>query len=146
MAIPAVLYFLRAPEPAPQMRLELSLPGSIGQPLISPDGRTIAYLVQPPDGKRMLWIRPVDSDVGQQLGGTEDANGVFWAPDSKRLAFLSQGKLMKIEISGGTRQILGDVGPSLRGADWSESGDIFLSERPTTSSRRFPILAGRSLH
>ena len=51
VAVPAVLYFINSPKPATQMRFDLSIAGMLGGPAISPDGRTIAYVLQPADGK-----------------------------------------------------------------------------------------------
>ncbi len=121
VAVPAVLYFINSPKPATQMRFDLSIAGISSGPAISPDGRTLAYMVQPADGKRTLWVRPIGSDAGQQLAGTEDVNGSLWSPDSRSLAFIADGKLKKIDLMGGSQNFIGNVGQT-RGADWNNSG------------------------
>jgi WD40 repeat protein len=126
LAIPAVLYFANARDAAPKMHFELTLPGILGQPAISPDGRMIAYVVQPQDGRRMMWLRNIDSDTAQQVGGTEDVNGILWSHDSRRLMIVADGRLAKIDVASSNREILGQVG-GLRGADWNESGVIILA-------------------
>jgi hypothetical protein len=125
VAVPAVLYFLNAPQTASPMRFDLSFPGILGGPSLSPDGRTIAYVAQPADGKRMLWIRSIGADGAQQLPGTEEAGGLAWAPDSRKIAFIAEGKLKKIDLAGGNPNLLADVDP-LRGADWNRSGVILV--------------------
>jgi hypothetical protein len=55
ISVPAVLYFRNTPKPAASMRFDLSIPGILGGLALSPDGRTIAYVAQPADAKRMLW-------------------------------------------------------------------------------------------
>ncbi|MEO8257576.1 MAG: protein kinase [Acidobacteriota bacterium] len=125
-AIPAFLYFRSAPPGAPAMRFEISLPGMAGTPAISPDGRTIAFVAQSPDGRRMLWTRPIGADAPQQLAGTEDIGGLVWSPDSRHLVFNAQGKLKKLDVSGGSPQLLADVG-GVRGADWSRDGVLLLA-------------------
>jgi eukaryotic-like serine/threonine-protein kinase len=125
-AIPAVLYFRTAPQSNPQMRFEISLPGMVGQPLLSPDGRTIAYATQLPDTKRTLSIRPIASENGQQIAGTENVNGAIWSPDSKRLAIVAEGKLKVVNLSDSSSRILGDVG-QVRGGSWNRDGVILMA-------------------
>ena len=67
------------------------------------------------DGKAQLWIRPLDSLTGHPLPGTDDASQTFWSPDSRFLGFFAQGKLKKIDVSGGPPQALGDVSLLPRG-------------------------------
>jgi Tol biopolymer transport system component len=126
-AVPAVLYFRSAaPTAPPQMRFEISFPGLFGTPALSPDGRAVAFVVQSADGRRTLWVRPIGADAAQQLAGTEDVSGMLWSPDSRRLAFLADGKLKKIDATGGSFQLLGDAG-GVRGADWNRSGVILMA-------------------
>src|SRR5688572_11416137 len=126
MAIPAVLYFRRSPESASKMRFELTLPGILGQPSISPDGRTIAYVTQPQDGRRMLWLRAIDSDNAQQVPGSEDLNAALWSSDSRRILLVADGRLAKIEVASGNRQVLGQVG-TVRGVGWNDAGTLLLA-------------------
>ena len=125
-AIPAVLYF-RPVAQAPEMHFNISIEGMRGQPLVSPDGQTIAYGAPTADGRASLWLRPINSSTGQQLSGTENVNGVVWAPDSRRLAFTADGKLKKIDAAGGSSQLLTELNGGLRGAAWSPSGVILLA-------------------
>jgi eukaryotic-like serine/threonine-protein kinase len=126
-AVAAFLYFRTAPPPAaPAMRLEISLPGIVGTPAISPDGRTVAFMAQSADGRRVLWVRPIGADALQQLAGTEDIAGVVWSPDSRHLAFTAQGKLKKLDVAGGSPVLLADVG-AVRGADWNRDGVILMA-------------------
>jgi len=99
-------------------------------PLISPDGRTLAYISQPENGKRTLWVRPIGADAGQQLSGTEEVGGSLWSPDSRSLAFIVDGKMKKIDLAGGSQSLIGTVG-STRGADWNNSGIILLARNST---------------
>ena len=50
----------------------------------------------------------------------------MWSPDSKRIAFVSEGKLKKVDLAGGSPQVLGNVG-QIRGGDWSSTGTILLA-------------------
>ncbi len=126
VAVPALLYFRNPPQEAPQMRFEISLPGMVGQPVLSPDGRMIAYATQPADGKRALSIRPIGSETGQQLAGTDNVNGVVWSPDSRRLAIVADGKLRIVALADGSSRLLGDVG-AVRGGTWNRDGVILMA-------------------
>jgi eukaryotic-like serine/threonine-protein kinase len=75
---------------------------------LSPDGRMLAFTTQSEakrnlqsEGRRHLWIRPLHSLSSRQLQGTEDADHPFWSPDGRWVAFFAQGKLKKIDASGG---------------------------------------------
>ena len=52
-------------------------------------------------GKNLLWIRPLDSLAVQPLAGTENPSFPFWSPDGRFLGFFADGKLKKIDASGG---------------------------------------------
>ena len=80
------------PAPVPQvMRFEIHAPSGstlpLGTPAISPDGRTIAFTVNDPDGKRRIHLRPIDRIETRALPGTEGAIHPFWSPDGHSLAF-----------------------------------------------------------
>jgi Tol biopolymer transport system component len=125
-AVSTLLYVRTPLPPAVPMRFEISLPGMVGTPAISPDGRTIAFVAQSADGRRTLWVRPIDTAAARQLAGTEEVGGMIWSPDSRHLAFTAQGKLKKIDIGGGSAQVLAEVG-GVRGADWNRDGVILLA-------------------
>ena len=124
VAVPAVLYFRSGPPVAPQMRFEMTFPGN-GQPTLSPDGETIAYVNAGADGKRMLWLRPIGGDSAQQLSGTDGVGALLWSPDSKKIVFIAAGKMKKIDANGGSTQLLGSF-TSIRGAAWNGAGVILL--------------------
>ena len=125
----AVLYFRRA-APADQrpVRFVINMPEKateISTPVISPDSRTIAFLANA-DGKRFIYVRPLDSVTAHRLDGTDDAFLPFWSPDSRQLGFFSNNKLKKIEVSGGPVQTLCDARESVGGI-WNREGVIFFS-------------------
>jgi Tol biopolymer transport system component len=125
--IPAALYFRRAPMDVTAMRFEISIPGLLNNAVaISPDGRRIAFIGQSDNGQRSLWVRPIDSEKGQQVSGTENVPTFFWSPDSRYLAFPSAGKLKKIDPSGGSAQVICDVGEA-RFFTWSRTGTILFA-------------------
>jgi len=48
-------------------------------PVLSPDGRTLAFLAADEGGKRMLSVRPLDSTSARVLPGTEGGGRPFWS-------------------------------------------------------------------
>ena len=93
---------------------------------VSPDGHRLIFSAVGEDGRRSLWMRPVDSLSAQRLPGTEDAGQPFWSPDSNYIGFFAGGKLKKMEASGGAAQILADA-PTNRGGTWSRDGVIVFA-------------------
>ena len=94
---------------------------------ISPDGRVIVFAATPSNADSALWIRPIDSLTARLLPGTEGANGPFFSPDSRSVAFFARGKLRKVDISGGPVLALADApvnGIRLRGGAWNRGGVI----------------------
>ena len=71
-------------------------------------------------------MRPLDSLTAQALPGTEGAEYPFWSPDSRFIGFFAQGKLKKIEISGGPAQALCDAAGA-RGGTWNRDGVIVFA-------------------
>src|SRR5262252_5847904 len=119
------------PAPLPQVtRFEIHAPpGStlpLGMPAISPDGRTIAFTVNDPDGKRRIHLRPIDRIETRALPGTEGAVHPFFSPDGRALAFgvaTPQLPLKRIEVAGGAALDLVEGQAPWQGA-WGQNGEI----------------------
>ncbi len=128
----AFLYFGPKPsEPAAEIRFQIPLPEKTtftgGAPVVSPDGRKLAFALTGADGKSHLWIRSLDALDAHPLEGTEGANGwPFWSPDSKSIGFAATGKLLKIEVSGGPPVELCTAGLVL-GGTWTADHRIIFS-------------------
>lgn len=127
----ALLYFKRpaAEQEAPvATRFYITLPEKTdmrGTFAVSPDGRRVA-LRGISGGKVTLWVRPLDSLEAQPLAGTDEATYPFWSPDSRFIGFFANGKLKKVEATGGPVQTLCDA-PAGRGGSWNADGLIIFS-------------------
>jgi Tol biopolymer transport system component len=93
--------------------------------VISPNGKMIAFSGTA-GGKYMLYIRDLDSTEAKLLPGSDNPLEPFWSPDSKSVAYGSNGKLKRSDLSGGNAQILCDAA-RLVGGSWGKDGVIIFA-------------------
>ena len=91
---------------------------------ISPDGRAVVFVAG--SGERKLWIRRLDSLTSHELPGTTAAEFPFWAADGRAVGFFADGKLKKIDVSGGAPVVIATA-PNPRGGTWGPDGTIVFS-------------------
>src|ERR1700677_4056328 len=107
-------------EDIPKLTAESVVDGVVpSQPLISPDGRWVAYVVAPV-GRReerrvcAVWVAAVDgsSPPVKLTAGTAADSRPRWAPDSASVFFLSDRagsrQLHRIRLDGGEAEVLTD--------------------------------------
>jgi Tol biopolymer transport system component len=99
--------------------------GNYRTSMISPDGRRLAFLATSKDGRRLVWVRSLDSTEPYPLPGTEGGMGIFWSADSRELGFFSGSKLKKVDASGGVPQPLCDASAEAAGT-WAADGTIVI--------------------
>ncbi len=124
-------YFTRQPTPdARVMKFSILPPekSSFGQIAVSPDGRHLAFTAAT-GGNVQLWVQALDSTEAKPLAGTTGATFPFWSPDSRFIGFFADGRLKKIEFTGGPVQTLCDVTGPFGGA-WSRDGVILFVQGP----------------
>ena len=138
LAFGAIAYLRRVQQETETMRFFISPPemwhlsqigagGGAAAPLaVSPDGHRVAFVATSADGKSLLWVRSLDTLAAQSLAGTDGASSPFWSPDSRFLGFFADGKLKKIEVSGGPPIMLCDASNS-RGGTWNRDGVIVFN-------------------
>jgi eukaryotic-like serine/threonine-protein kinase len=103
---------------------------------LSPDGHQLAFLATSADGSRRIWLRTLDESTSRPLSGTEGSTRPFWSPDSRSVAFFSDGKLKRVDIAGGPVLTLCDIfGATAGGGTWNTSGTIVFSTSLTASVR-----------
>jgi eukaryotic-like serine/threonine-protein kinase len=150
-AIVSFLHFLEKPTETP-VRFTIAPPEKTsftfgpggspnGFPALSPDGRRLVFGAQPAGGTPRLWVRSLDATTPQPLAGTEGALLPFWSPDGHSIGFGANGKLKKIDPSGGPALPLADA-PALRGASWSTQGVILFTPTRTSALLRIPAAGG----
>jgi Tol biopolymer transport system component len=104
--------------------------GNQGPVTLSPDGRMLAFSAQGADGIQILYVRAMDSLTAQPLASTAGAGMPFWSPDSRSIGFFADGKLKRIEASGGPALTLCEVGVVGRGGTWNREGVIVFAPSP----------------
>jgi serine/threonine protein kinase len=154
-AVLSFVHFRETPPALTPIRFEVALPAktALNAFAISPDGRKLVFNARGADGRNALWIRLMDSLQAHQLPGTEGVNlDPTWSPDSQSIAFLADGNLKKLDISGGTPQILAPYTNPATGISWSRD-DVILFGRagmihriPASGGEAVPITALDSAH
>jgi eukaryotic-like serine/threonine-protein kinase len=132
-AIPFAIKYLREPPKASPVATRFLIgppPDStgIGAISISPDGRSLVFATTV-NGQLQLWTRPLGSITARPLPGTEGAAGfMIWSPDSSSIAYLTGGKLKKLDLAEGTVQNVCDIRADRRGfgGSWSRDGTIIF--------------------
>src|SRR5437660_1772272 len=111
---------------------------TVGTLTVSPDGRRLAFIATDATGKRLLWVRPLDSLVAQPLAGTDDAIYPFWSPDNRFIGFFAGGRLKKVEVTGGPPSTLCNATGG-RGGAWNRDDVIIFT--PDSTSGLFRVSA-----
>jgi len=131
----SAIHFREKPAELPVVRFDVGPPGGFrfatfsagpSNGSLSPDGRRMAFSAASADGKSQLWVRSLDALAAQPLAGTDGGTVQCWSPDSRSIAFAAEGKLKRIDATGGPALTLADA-PTARGASWSKEGVIVFA-------------------
>jgi eukaryotic-like serine/threonine-protein kinase len=110
-------------------------------PVISPDGRRVAFVAHDKGGRSLLYVRELDRSDATALAGTDGVTLPFWAPDSQRLGFFADGSLKTISIAGGSAQRLATASVP-RGGSWNRDDVIIFVPDPPTPIQRVSASGG----
>jgi eukaryotic-like serine/threonine-protein kinase len=103
------------------------LPFTVESMAMAPDGHTAAVTGKlEPERAKTLWLHEVGSREAKSLSDTDGAVFPFWSPDGKSLGFFAEGKLKKLDITGGPVQTICDA-PTGRGGTWNKDGVILFT-------------------
>ena len=109
-----------------------------GSPVLSSDGRRVAFVAASPDGQRTLWVRSLDSADPRVIEGSDDAMFPFWSPDNRSLGFFAHEKLKVVDAGGGVPVAIADAHDA-RGGTWSDENVIVYT--PDTRAGLFRVAA-----
>ncbi|MGD0929040.1 MAG: protein kinase [Candidatus Korobacteraceae bacterium] len=108
-----------------------------GPPAISPDGAHIVFSAKN-EGKDQLYVRTLSDLSIRPLPGTDNGRFPFWSPDSRSVAFFAEGKLKRLDISGGMPVAICDAN-NPRGGSWGSTGMIVFA--PSYNSSLLQVAA-----
>ena len=155
----------RGPQKVEVLRFQILEDGKYklqnASPAVSPDGKWVAFQAPGTDGLSHIWLRALDSLESRPIPGTESPNLLqsppFWSHDSKAIVFainpapFAAGHLKRVDISGGTPQVICEVRAGVSGVAWSPEGVIvfvdsargFLQQVPATGGAPEPVTSLR---
>jgi eukaryotic-like serine/threonine-protein kinase len=119
------------PEP-PSFRMRVAIashpipPGLVGRDLaLSPDGRTMAFS-DTVGGTRQLWVKTADRAEAEPLTGSQNGRAPTFSPDGQWIAFVAEGRIRKVPITGGAAVTVGDSAEAnlLPSVAWLDNGTI----------------------
>jgi Tol biopolymer transport system component len=143
-AFSAWLWLTPAP-PGPLVKFEITAPGDsrlpLGTPVLSPDGRSIAYVIATPKRPSVLHVRNLESTESTPVPGTERAVYAFWSPDSRSLAFWNQRRLRRVDLAGGNPRDIAETDNVWTGS-WNQQGQILFRALSGAVIRQAPASGG----
>ena len=131
---------LRFTMPPPEgERMQVSA-DSTSLAVMSPNGRSVAFVTRNAQENTRLWLRALDALEARPLSGTDGARAPFWSPDGEWLGFFADGKLKKISVAGGSPATICDA-PGAAVASWG-AGDVILFSQAGTGIQKVPAAGG----
>jgi eukaryotic-like serine/threonine-protein kinase len=146
IAVVAVLWPRTDAIDPPPMRLEVHLPAAArldapDGPVVSPDGRWLAYTATTVESGRQLFYTDLLSQQTVALPGTDGAYLPFWSPDSRGIGFFAGASLKQVSLDVRQPRTVAPA-PVGRGGTW---GPGFILFAPTIAGviHRVPDTGGR---
>jgi eukaryotic-like serine/threonine-protein kinase len=125
--IVGAIWWRNSKSPEQAMYFYAPLPFPARDIAVAPNGHTVAVVgYRESARKNVLWIYERGSQEARSLADTEGASYPFWSADGRSLAFFADGKLKKLQLSGGQVQTVCDA-PSGRGGTWNKDGVIVFT-------------------
>jgi Tol biopolymer transport system component len=120
-------WWVRARQSPHAMHFNSPVSFSANDVALSPDGRIVALVAYFDQANQyVIWTHEIGSRLQTPMRGTDGASHPFWSPDGRSIGFFANGKLRRIDVSGGSVQVLCDA-PNGRGGAWNREGTILFS-------------------
>src|SRR5215510_7168569 len=100
----------------------------VGDPQVSPDGRTVAFTVGDVnfDGNRVVTqiyvVSSAGGEIKQLTNGERSSSAPRWSPDGKKIAFTTGGQLWVMESDGDNKTQVTKISTGAAGPVWSSDG------------------------
>jgi predicted Ser/Thr protein kinase len=99
-----------------------------GPPVVSPDGRSVAFVASAPGEAQRLWVRRIDEPEAREIPETDGAMFPFWSFDGRSVGFFTRQKLRRVDLETYTVMSIADVQEG-RGGAWTADGRIIYAPR-----------------
>jgi serine/threonine-protein kinase len=106
--------------------------------VLSPAG-DLVYVGEDTQGRR-LFLKRSGAASPSRIPGTEGALHPFFAPDGRRLGFVSGGVIRSVQLSGGSPRDVAYVGASVQGVSWGDDDTMVFAT--TAGLWRVPASGG----
>jgi len=110
-------------------------------PRVSPDGRWLLFQGADSTNASVAYVRPMDQIEAQRIPGTEGLQRAYWSPDSREIAFVAGGKMLRLPVGGGTPTVVCSA-PGGADLSWGSKGLILMDGTSTDSLRVVPAGGG----
>jgi serine/threonine-protein kinase len=129
--------------------ISLPPPGADPTVAVSPEGGAVVFAVRgegasssgASDGP-LLYVRTLADPVARELPGTRGATNAFFSPDGRIVGFLAQGRLRRMDLSGGIASTIVEPPSEIAGATWGANDDILYSLGNGSGLWRVPAAGG----
>lgn len=96
---------------------------------LSPDGRSVAFVMQLPGEPARLHVRSLADPEPRALPQTDGASGLAWSRDGGSIAFSANGTLQRVDLAGGPPRVICPIPGAARRVTctWGSRGVILFT-------------------